>query len=63
MNTENTILVSLKSEKCSYSMNLVFSMFFVFFRTKNRTCSQYFPYSSCFSEHQTVFKEGNQTDP
>ena len=55
------------SENCSYSLNLVFSVFSMFFRTKrktgNKTCFLCFPYFPCFSEQKTVFKNCKQTGP
>ena len=60
-NRENTILVFFKNYSCS--LNVMFYMFFVFFRTKktgNQTSSPYFPYSPCFWEYKTIFKNRNQ---
>ena len=57
------------SENCYCYLNLVFSVFFVFLRTKKKkktgylTCSSYFLCSPCFLEQETIFKNKNKSDP
>ena len=58
-NIENIVLVFSKN----YFLNLVFSMFFMFFRTKtteNKTCSLCFPDSPYFIKQKTFSKNRKQ---
>ena len=60
-NKESIILVFFKN--CSYYLYLVFSVFSMFFRTKenwNQTFSSRFHYSPYFLKHKTVLKNRNQ---
>ena len=64
-NTNNIILVFY--ENCFYSLNLIFIVYIIFFRTekignKHIHC-KCFTYSPYFSDQETVFKTGNQTNP
>ena len=53
-NIENIILILF--ENCSYSLNLVFYVFFITKKKKtgNQKC---FPYSPCFLKQKTIFKQ------
>ena len=62
---ENTKNVKMMfSKNCFCYLNLVFSVFSMFFITKryeNQTCSLCFPFSFCFSKQKIVIKNKNQT--